>query len=122
MLPSRLFYDSLFNEIDLKGMQADVYLKDNCYHIELDVPGFKKEDISIEIHKGNIVIKAEKEYKEENDDKKYIRHERRYNKLERTFYFSDIDEENIKADFKDGTLHLMIPQKAEALKKQITID
>lgn len=122
MLPSRLFYDSLLNDIDLKGMQADVYLKDNCYHIELDIPGFKKEDINIEVHKGNVIIKAEKETQEESDDKKYIRKERKYNKLERTFYFSDIDEENIKALFKDGTLHLVLNKKQEEEKRQITID
>lgn len=120
MLPR--FYDSLFDELEMKGMQTDIYVKDNCYHIELDVPGFKKEDINIEFHKGNVIIKAEKEVSSESDDKKYIRKERRYNKLERSFYFSDIDEENIKAEFKDGTLHLVLNKKQEEAKKQITID
>ena len=59
---------------------------------------------------------------EDVEEKKYIRHERRYNKLERSFYFSDIDEELIKAEFANGTLHLIIPQKQEEVKKQITID
>lgn len=121
MLP-RIFYDNMFSEFDIKGMQADVYLKDNCYHIELDVPGFKKEDIKIEVDKGNVIIKAEKETNEESDDKKYIRHERKYNKLERSFYFSDIDEDSIKALFNDGTLHLTLSKKQETAKKQINID
>ena len=122
MLPRRLFYDTLFDDDMMKGMDADVYLKDGVYHIEVDIPVFNKEDIKIETHKGTVTIKAEKEYKEDSDDKKYIRHERRYNTLERSFYFGDIDEDLIKAEFINGTLHLTIPQKAEEAKKQITID
>ena len=122
MLPRRLFYDTLFDDDIMKGMDADVYLKDGAYHVEVDIPGFNKEDIKIETHKGTVTIKAEKEYKEDSDDKKYIRHERRYNTLERSFYFGDIEEDLIKAEFTNGTLHLTIPQKAEEAKKQITID
>lgn len=122
MLPSRLFYDSFFPEFDMKGMNSDVYVKDGSYHIEIDVPGFRKEDIKIEINKGTITVKAEKEVKEENDGKEYIRHERKYNKLERSYSFSDIDEENITAEFKDGTLHLVLPRKQEEIKRQIIID
>lgn len=122
MLPNRIFYDKFFDDVNMKGMDCDIYLKDGVYHLEIDVPSFNKEDIKVEIHKGTITIKAEKEIKEDTEEKKYIRHERRYNKLERSFYFSDIDEELIKAEFTNGTLHLIIPQKQEEVKKQITID
>ena len=123
MLPARFMLDDLFDEKELKGMgmNADVYQKDNKYHVDVDIPGFNKEDIHIECHKGTITIKAEtKETHDEN--KKYLRHERKYRKLERSFYFGDIDEDNIKADFKNGTLHLIIPEKVETHKKQILID
>ncbi len=122
MLPSRLFYDTLFENENLRGMEADVYLKDSVYHIEVDVPGFKKNDIKIECHKGTITVKAEKEEKVDEENKKYIRHERRFKNFERSFYFGDIDEDMIKAEFTDGTLHITIPQKAEVAKKQISID
>ena len=122
MLPSRLFYDKFLDDVDMKGMDTDIYLKDGVYHADIDIPGFNKEDIKIEIHKGTLNIKAEKEYKEDEKHKKYIRHERRYNQMERSFYFGDIDEENIKAEFKNGTLHLTIPQKSEVSKRQISID
>lgn len=122
MLPRRLFYDTLFDDDMMKGMDADVYLKDGVYHIEVDIPGFNKEDIKIETHKGTVTIKAEKEYKEDDENKKYIRHERKYNSLERSFYFGDVEEDLIKAEFTNGTLHLTIPQKPEEVKKQITID
>lgn len=121
MLP-KIFYDNMLDEDSFKGMDTDIYLKNGVYHADIDIPGFNKEDINIEFHKGTITIKAEKEHKEDIHDKKYIRHERRFNKLERSFYFSDIDEENIKAEYTNGVLHLTIPQKASASKKQITID
>ncbi len=122
MLPRKLFCDSLFDEDITRGMDSDIYLKDGVYHIEMDIPGFNKEDIKIEMHKGTLTIKAEKEYKEDDENKKYIRHERKYNSLERSFYFGDVEEDNIKAEFTNGTLHLTIPQKPEEVKKQITID
>ena len=70
MLPSRMFYDSLFDDFEMKGMEADVYLKDGKYHVEIDIPGYNKEDIKIESHKGTITIKAEHEEKEDNEEKK----------------------------------------------------
>ncbi len=121
MLPSRFLYDIL-DDTNMKGMDADVYLKDGVYHIEVDVPGFKKDEIKIECHKGTINIKAEKEEEENDETKKYIRHERKYKNFERSFYFGDIDEDNIKAEFTNGTLHLSVPEKAEVAKKQISID
>ena len=124
MLPRRMLFDDFLSDIDeVKGMNSDVYVKDNCYHIEIDVPGVNKEDINIELDQGLVRIKASHESESEVEDKKYIRHERKYNKLERSFYFSDIDEEKIKAEFKNGTLHLILPKKQETeTKRQITID
>lgn len=120
MLP-KIFYESMLDDESFKGMNSDIYLKDGVYHADIDIPGFNKEDINVEFHKGTITVKAEKEMKDEVEDKKYIRHERRFNKLERSFYFSDIDEDNIKAEYTNGVLHLIIPQKAEVSKKQINI-
>ena len=121
MLP-KIFYDSMLDDINMIGMDADIYLKNGIYHADIDIPGFKKEDIHIDFHKGTITIKAEHEEHEDKENKKYIRHERRFNKLERSFYFNDIDEDNIKAEYNNGVLHLTIPQKSEVSKKQITID
>ena len=121
MLPRNLFYD-MFDEVNMKGMNSDVYLENDTYHIEIDVPGFNKEDLHVEVNKGVVLVKAEKNVVEENNDKKYLRHERRYNKLERSFSFSDIDEDSIKAEFTNGTLHLTINKKVVDTKKQIIID
>ena len=112
MLPRNLFYNSLFDEMEMKGMASDIYLKDGIYHVDIDVPGFDKEDINIEIHKGTLTSHiAECDV-----------NSRKYNKLERSFYFGDIDEDSIKAEFKNGTLHLKIQKRQEETRKQINID
>ena len=124
MLPRRFFYDSIFDLDKMEDMNCDIYEKDNKYHMELDIPGFTKDDIKIECHKGTVTITAEKnvENNEEDETKKYIRRERRYGKYKRSFYLGDIDEDNIKAEFKNGTLLITAPIKAESMKKEISID
>lgn len=124
MLPSRFLYDSMFGLDKTIGMDCDIYEKDNVYHLEIDLPGFTKEDIKIECHKGTITISVEKETEitEENDDRKYLRRERKFGKYKRSFYLGDIDEDAMKAEFKNGTLLVTAPLKEETLKKEITID
>ena len=123
MLPSR-FYDELLESFDSnKGSNCDIYEKDGKYHLEMDLPGFKKNEINVECHKGNITISAKKEFKkEEHDGKKYLRRERRFNSLERSFYLGDIDDEQIHAVFEDGTLKIEVPIKHEDLKRKIDIE
>ena len=125
MLPSR-FYDDMFDVFEPqvnKGMNCDIYEKDGMYHVEIDAPGFKKNEISIECHKGTLTIKAKKEFeKSEHEGKKYLRHERRFSTMERSFYLGDIDEDKIKAEFVDGTLKITVPTKQEEAKRTITIE
>lgn len=123
MLPSR-FYEDMFEDMDLaKGMNCDIYEKDGMYHVEMDIPGFKKDEIKIECHKGTLTISAKKVFKkEEHEGKKYLRRERRYNNVERSFYLGDIDEDKINASFTDGTLKIVVPTKAESQKRIISIE
>ena len=122
MLPSR-FYEDMFEDMDFsKGMNCDIYEKDGMYHLEMDLPGFKKDEIKIECHKGTITIRAKKVFnKEEHEGKKFLRRERRFNNVERSFYLGDIDDEKINASYNDGTLKIVVPTKAESQKKIITI-
>ena len=123
MLPNR-FFDDMFNmEVGTNRMDCDIYEKDNTYYIELDLPGFDKKDISIEINKGNITITAEKEEQETSEDKKYFRKERKvYGKYERSFYLGEVMEENVKANFDGGILTIAIPKRLEENnKRQIEI-
>ncbi len=123
MLPRKMFLDDMFDsflESETSKMKCDIYEKDDVYNLELDMPGFTKDDINIEYNKGTLTISAEKkDEKEEKDNKKYIRRERFYGKLSRSFYLGEIEEDAIKAEFKDGTLKVTAPKKTEEITKKI---
>ena len=128
LIPRGFYLDDILDDmgksVSTQMMKCDVYEKDGLYNIEMDIPGFNKEDIKIECNEGVLTITAEKDEEEENDEsKKYIRKERVYNKTSRSFSFADIDEDAIKAEFKNGTLLLTIPKKEKIeTKKVINID
>ena len=128
MLPSRIFFDNFLDDIDSKKfdkmMKCDIYEEDNMYHVLVEVPGFKKEDIKIEFENGYLKVIAENS-QEENEDKKYLRKERTsMTRCERSFYFGELNEDLIKAEFKDGILKVSVPKndKEEPTKKIINID
>ena len=117
--------DSFLSTEDDNKMKCDIYEKDGKYYIEMDVPGFQKNEIKIECNKGNLKIVAEKHSnKEEHNKKKYIHRERKfYEKCERSFYLGEVDESKISAEFKDGTLKIVVPkEEKESTKKLINID
>lgn len=126
MLPSRIFFDDFLDDFapskELNNkMACDIYEDENNYCIEVDVPGFKKEDIKIECNKGNLKITAEKHSeKEENNKKKYLRRERKfYEKCERSFYLGEVEEDKISAEFKDGTLVITVPKEDNKDSKKL---
>ena len=126
MLPSRKYYlDSIFDNFmdgtdNFDVMKCDIYEKDGAYHIEADIPGFKKDEINVDCEDGYVTITAEKntENEEKDDDKKYIKRERFYGKTVRKFYVGDVDEEKIQAEFKDGILALVIPKEEKLPNKK----
>ena len=81
MLPSRIFFDDFFDDMDKPRrfennlMKCDIFEKDGKFNIEMDVPGFKKDDIKMELADGYLTISAEKK-NEEKEEKNYIRRER----------------------------------------------
>ena len=117
LIPRRFYLDDIFDDFvptrRNDNMKCDIYEKDGNYHIEMDVPGFKKEDISIEVDDGYLTISAEKncENNEEDEDKNYIRRERSYNSYKRSFYLGDLDQDSIEAKFNDGMLNITVPKK-----------
>lgn len=121
MLPSRLFFDDSFFKGD-DNIKSDIYEKDNRLVVEMEAPGYSKDDISISIDKGTLSITFEKE-EEEEENKKYLHRERKsYSKVSRSFYLGDIDEEEVDASFKNGILIVSAPKKREIeTKKTISI-
>ena len=116
------FFDNFFEPTVTNQMKCDVYEKDGKYNIEIDIPGFDKENIKVECENGYLTISAQKNEEENDEGKNYIRRERRSGSFSRSFYVGDIDSEKIDAEFKKGTLKVVVPKlKEETNKKQIEI-
>lgn len=116
------FFDDFFSPALKDEMKCDVYEKDGNYHIELDVPGYDKDDINIECDNGYLTITATKTSESNDESRNYIRRERRTGSFSRSFYVGDLDTETIEAEFKKGTLHVVVPKIEEKpSKKQISI-
>ena len=135
MLMPSIFGESLFDDFDnlmnfsfpdvdktLYGkhaknmMKTDVKEKDNGYEVAIDLPGFKKDEITAVLKDGYLTVSAEKGLDKDEEDKKgkYIRKERYAGALSRTFYLGEeIREEEIKAKFENGILSVSIPKEEE---------
>lgn len=119
LIPRKFYLDDVFDDFLInkrdQNMKCDIYEKDNVYHIEMDVAGFAKEDISIEAKNGYLTIRAEKnsETNEEDSNKNYLRRERVYGKYERSFDLGDLDQDKINAQFNNGVLEITVPKKEE---------
>ena len=98
-------------------MKTDVKETDNSYEVDIDLPGFKKDEIEAKLENGYLTISAakglDKEEKEEKDGK-YIRKERYSGAMSRSFYVGDeLKQEDIKAKYQDGILKLSVPKKEQ---------
>ena len=110
-----MFRDPFFTEGESKLMKTDIKEKKDKYLIDIDLPGYDKEGIKIEIQDGYLTVHA-KVNKEENDEEKgkFVRKERYEGECSRSFYVGDaVKEEDIKAKFKNGTLTIEVPKKEE---------
>ena len=105
----------LYGHNDKKLMLTDIKESDKGYELEMDLPGFKKEEIMASLENGYLIISAEKgleQDEKDNEGKKYIRRERYTGSCQRAFYVGDeIEQGDIKASFKHGILRLDIPKK-----------
>lgn len=100
-------------------MRTDIKETEDGFELVVDMPGFKKEDVQAELKEGYLTITAETKSETEDKDEKgtYVRKERFSGKCSRTFYVGDdIEEEDIKAKFENGTLKIDIPKKQEQPK------
>lgn len=96
-------------------MKTDIREHDDRYEVEIDLPGFKKDEIELSLEKGYLTISASKGLDESKTDKegRMIRQERYAGAMQRSFYVgTGLTEEDIKARFEDGVLSLNVPKKA----------
>ena len=106
-------------------MKTDIREHDAGYELDVDLPGFKKDEINVELENSYLTISAAKGLDKDEQDKKgkYIRRERYAGAMQRSFFVGDdVTQEDIKAKFKDGILRLSIPKKdAQAVETKKTI-
>ena len=97
----------------LSEFKTDIQDKGDFYLLEADLPGFKKEDIHVDVDGDTMTIRAERHSEHEDQDKKgnYVRCERSYGSYARSFDISGIKAEGIKASYNDGVLSLTMPKK-----------
>ncbi|MDH3688024.1 MAG: Hsp20/alpha crystallin family protein [Gammaproteobacteria bacterium] len=124
--------DGLFRPVSRysqRGGQAlapaiDVIEKDGEYLVRAELPGVKKEDLDVSIQDGVLTINAQSKYEnEEKKDGRVIRQERHYGKYVRSMRLGEvIDDKNIKAEYKDGILELVLSKAEEVKPKKIDVE
>ena len=104
-------------------MKTDVREHEEGYEIDIDLPGFKKEEINLELQNGYLTVSASKGVDKTEEKKgKLIRQERFAGAMQRSFYVGDgLTEEDIKAAFNNGVLSLTVPKKSAKIPEKKTI-
>ena len=113
----------LYGKHEKDIMKTDVREKDGNYEVFVDLPGFKKEDVTLNLENGYLTITAEKGLEKDEDEKgSYVRKERWSGSCLRSFYLGDgVRAEDIKAKMEDGILTLTFPKEVKKLPEKNTI-
>ena len=127
----RLFDDSLARlrgaEDDMSlsnwSPSVDVYETTENIVIKAEVPGVKKEDISVEVKDNTLYLKGERKFEKDVKEENYHRMERSYGSFRRVFSLpATVEQDKVKASFKDGVLEIMLPKAEKAKPKKIAVD
>jgi len=125
------FFDEIFRtpfteHKQSRSLNTDIQEKDGNYILDMELPGFKKEDIKVDLDNGYLTISAAKTASSEDkaEDGRYIRQERYSGQCQRSFYVGKaITEEDIKAGYTDGILRLTFPtHKNPQIEQKKTIE
>ncbi|MHB1154828.1 MAG: Hsp20/alpha crystallin family protein [Eubacteriales bacterium] len=112
--------DDFFNESWSSGrsLLTDTFKLDmrdngNQYMIEAELPGIKKEEVSLDLNDGKLTISVKREENIEKNEKNYIHKERRYGSMQRSIYLSDASNDGITAKLEDGLLKITVPKETK---------
>ena len=101
---------------------VDIYETDEALVMKAELPGFSKDDISIELKENTLVIKGERKHEDEVKEGNYHRMERSYGAFQRAFMLPiTVDQEKVKASYNDGILELRLPKVQAAQPKRIAV-
>ena len=127
----RLFDDSLARlrgaEDDMSlsnwSPSVDIYETAESIVIKAEVPGVKKEEISVEVKDDTLYLKGERKFEKDVKEENYHRMERSYGAFRRVFSLpATVEQDKVKATFKDGVLEIILPKVETAKPKKITVD
>lgn len=113
MDPFNFFSDFFGTNNAPMELRTDITDKGDAFVLEADLPGFKKDDIKIDLENDRLTIKAERHSEHEAAKNGYVRRERSFGSFERSFDVSGIDTASIKANYTDGVLTLTLPKRPE---------
>jgi len=90
-------------------VKCDIYEKDSLYNIDIDLPGYEKKNIVIEVNGGKLIVTAD--MKQVDVDVKYLRRERNTDKCQVSFKLANVNYSEVNARYKNGVLKIVIPKK-----------
>ena len=107
--------DPLYGKHARNLMKTDIKENDSQYILDIDLPGFKKDEVQIELNNGYLTVSAAKGLDKDEQDKdgRYIRRERYSGQVARSFYVGDLKPEDISAKYEDGILKLSLPKEVQ---------
>jgi HSP20 family protein len=120
--------DDFFNKSFLtptsynREMKTDIKQTDNEYIVEVELPGYDKKDIKLELKNNYLTISAGREDETEEKENGYIRRERRTGQVCRSFYVEGINQEDINAKYENGVLEITLPKKGKEEEVLNTIE
>ena len=116
MIPMRSIRNPLYGKNAKNLMKTDVRETDNTYELDIDLPGFKKDEVQLDLKDGYLTISAAKGLDKDQEDKKgkYIRQERYAGACSRSFFVGDeIEPRDVSAKFEDGILRVYLPKRVK---------
>lgn len=104
------------------NFKVDLKETDESFLVEAELPGIKKEAIDVDFHNNHLVISAKRDEALEDKKENYVRRERHYGELKRSFYIENVDQNKIDASFADGVLKITLPKLTKGNDKKRKID
>ncbi len=103
-------------------MQVDIKENEHEYILEAELPGVNKDEINIELNNTTLTVSVERNEEVKEERENYIRQERRYGSMARSFYVENVKEDDIKADYNNGILSIKLPKDPQGKPKGKRID
>ena len=107
--------DPLYGKRAKNLMKTDVRETEDTYEVDIDLPGFKKDEITVDLKDGCLTVSAAKGLDKDEEDRKgrYIRQERYAGACSRSFYVGDVEPDQVAAKYEDGILRISMPKEAK---------